>query len=288
MDMEEEMNVIKRINNNVVLVNDRGKKVIITGKGVGFKVYPGDAVNVDFIEERFVLEENRNEDYYVQLLKEIPMEYLNASQKIVRMAEKELKSPLPTNLVFTLADHFCFAARRFKEGMVFDHFLSWEIKQFYPREYRVGLKALGILKDVTGQQLPEGEAVSVAMHMVNSMGGLSAGYDIVDLTTAMAEIVKKMEQFLEMKIVQESADFTRFVTHLKYYLIRKINFEMDNSMNEELLELVKKEYPKAHQCARMIADYVDERYEHDTSESEMLYLTLHINRLIAGKKHVQA
>ncbi len=150
MYMEEEMNVIKRINNNVVLVNDRGKKVIITGKGVGFKVYPGDAVNVDFIEERFVLEENRNEDYYVQLLKEIPMEYLNASQKIVRMAEKELKSPLPTNLVFTLADHFCFAARRFKEGMVFDHFLSWEIKQFYPREYRVGLKALGILKDVTG------------------------------------------------------------------------------------------------------------------------------------------
>ena len=72
---------------------------------------------------------------------------------------------------------------------------------------------MGILKDVTGQQLPEGEAVSVAMHMVNSMGGLSAGYDIVDLTTAMAEIVKKMEQFLEMKIVQESADFTRFVTH---------------------------------------------------------------------------
>lgn len=278
------MNVIKRINNNVVLVNDNGKKAIITGKGVGFKVYPHDTVNEDFIEERFVLEENRNEDYYVQLLKEIPMEYLNASQKIVRMAEKELKTSLSTNLVFTLADHLCFAARRMKEGMVIDHFLSWEVKQFYPREYAIGRKALQIIKDVTRQQMPEGEAVSVAMHIVNSIGGLSARYDIVDLTTAMAEIVKKMEQFLQMEIVQESADFTRFITHLKYYLIRKINFEMDNSMNEELLELIKKEYPNAHQCARMIADYVDERYDHNTSESEMLYLTLHINRLIAGKR----
>ena len=43
------MNVVKRINNNVVLVTEAGVKMIVTGKGIGFKTYPGDEVNRDFI-----------------------------------------------------------------------------------------------------------------------------------------------------------------------------------------------------------------------------------------------
>lgn len=275
------MIVIKRINNNVVLVNDEEQKVIVTGKGVGFKTYPGDTVNESFVEQRFVLEENRNVDYYVQLLKEIPMECLNAAQRIVKMAEKELKSPLSDNLIFTLADHICFAIKRIKEGMTIEHLLSWEIRQFYPKEYAIGQKALQLLQEEINVQFPEGEAVSITMHLVNAMGGLSARYDIVDLTTAMAEIIKKMEAFLQIEIAQDSVAYTRFITHLKYYLIRHYNLEMDNAVNGELVDLVKKEYPTAHQCAQMIAHYVDERYEHDTLESEMMYLTLHINRLIS-------
>jgi len=278
------MIVIKRINNNVVLVNDKGQKAIVTGKGVGFKVYPDDVVNENFIEQRFVLEENRNIDYYVQLLKEIPMEYLNVSQKIVRMAEKELDSSLPANLVFTLADHICFAIKRLKEGLVCDHLLSWEIRQFYPKEYGIGLKALQLLKDETKEQIPDGEAISITMHIVNAVGGLSAQYDIIDLTTAMVEIIEKIEDYLQIKIDQESAVFTRFITHLKYYLIRQLNFEIDNSMNEELLELVKGEYPRAYECSQVITKYVDARYGYHTTDSERLYLTLHINRLISKKE----
>lgn len=278
------MIVIKRINNNVVLVNDKGQKAIVTGKGVGFKVYPDDVVNEDFIEQRFVLEENRNIDYYVQLLKEIPMEYLNVSQKIVKMAERELKSSLPSNLVFTLADHICFAIKRLKEGMACDHLLSWEIKQFYPKEYSIGWKGLEMLRKETKLEIPDGEAISITMHIVNAMGGLSARYDIIDLTEAMMEIVRKMEDYLQMKIDQESAIFTRFITHLKYYLIRQLNFEIDNSMNEELLQLVKGEYPRAYECSLVITKYVDERYGYHTTDSERLYLTLHINRLISKKE----
>lgn len=75
------MKVIKRINNNVVLVDEIGRQTIVTGKGVGFKVYPGDEVNESFIEQRFILEEKKSSDYYVQLLKDIPMEYLNEAKK---------------------------------------------------------------------------------------------------------------------------------------------------------------------------------------------------------------
>ena len=55
------MRVINRINNNVVLVKDGTQKKIVTGKGLGFKVYPGDSINERLIEQRFILQENSDE-----------------------------------------------------------------------------------------------------------------------------------------------------------------------------------------------------------------------------------
>ena len=82
------MKVINRINNNVVLVRNRGKKMIVTGKGVGFKVYPGDTVNEQFVEQKFILQEDCDTDYYVKMLQEISAETLGLSKKIVEIAEE--------------------------------------------------------------------------------------------------------------------------------------------------------------------------------------------------------
>ena len=88
------MRVINRINNNVVLVKDGTQKKIVTGKGLGFKVYPGDSINERLIEQRFILQENSDEDYYVKMLKNIPLEQIKVCEKIVEKRQGTVRKTI--------------------------------------------------------------------------------------------------------------------------------------------------------------------------------------------------
>ena len=164
--------------------------------------------------------------------------------------------------------------------MLIDHPLANEIKQFYPKEMEVGYYALRLIKERLHVDLPQGEAVFLTMHVVNALGGLSEAYDVSQQTDVMAEIVSYIETYFDCTIDQNSISFSRFITHLRYYLIRQLNFEIEESINDELLEIVQEKYPKAYACAQSIADKMDVLYQNTSADSEKLYLTLHINRLL--------
>lgn len=274
------MKVINRLNNNVVLVKNGSQKMIVIGKGLGYKVYPNDEINGTLIEQRFVLQESNEMDYYLNMLKNLPFELLSICEAIVSLASNQLDKVLPDNLIFALADHLNFAITRSEQNMSLDHPLANEIKYFYPNEMAISIKALSLIKEKLNINLPKGEAVFITMHIVNAVGGLSDAYDITNLTNAMKNTVLYIEQIFQCKVNQESASFSRFITHLRYYLIRQLNFDFEESINSELLDLVKEKYPKAFTCAEQITKYLDSIYNTNTVDSEKLYLTLHINRLI--------
>lgn len=277
------MKVINRINNNVVLVKDGTQKMIVTGKGLGFQVYPGNDVKEHLIEQRFILQETNDDTYYINLLKELPVETLTICEEIIIKASDMLGKPISGNLMFALADHIKFTMERMQKQMLIDHPLANEIKQFYPKEMEVGRYALKLIQERMHIQLPDGEAVFLTMHIVNALGGLSEAYDVAQLTDVMAEIVTYIETYFQCTIDQNSTSFSRFITHLRYYLIRQLNFEIEESINDELLEIVQEKYPKAYACAQSIADQMDARYHNTSADSEKLYLTLHINRLLKMK-----
>lgn len=274
------MKVINRINNNVVLVKDGTQKMIVTGKGLGFQVYPGNDVKEQLIEQRFILQEHTDDVYYIKLLKSLSMETLNVCEEIIVKANEMLGKPVSGNLMFALADHLKFTMERMQKQMLIDHPLANEIKQFYPKEMEVGYYALRLIKERLHIDLPQGEAVFLTMHVVNALGGLSEAYDVSQLTDVMAEIVSFIESYFACTIDQNSTSFSRFITYLRYYLIRQLNFEIEESINDELLEIVQEKYPKAYACAQSIADKMDALYQNTSADSEKLYLTLHINRLI--------
>lgn len=277
------MKVINRINNNVVLVKDGTQKMIVTGKGLGFQVYPGNDVKEQLIEQRFILQETNDDTYYINLLKELPVETLAICEEIIVKASEILGKPISGNLMFALADHLKFTMERMQKQMLIDHPLANEIKQFYPKEMEVGRYALKLIQERMHIQLPDGEAVFLTMHIVNALGGLSEAYDVAQLTDVMAEIVTYIETYFQCTIDQNSTSFSRFITHLRYYLIRQLNFEIEESINDELLEIIQEKYPQAYACAQSIADQMDARYHNTSADSEKLYLTLHINRLLKMK-----
>ena len=68
-------------------------------------------INERFIEQRFILQKENDDNYYINLLKEVDMELLSVSKKIVELAESELKYAFSMNLIFSLADHLSFQSK---------------------------------------------------------------------------------------------------------------------------------------------------------------------------------
>lgn len=282
------MNVLKRINNNVVLVAHEGTRMIVVGKGLGFKAHPGDPVNEAFVQQRFVLQRSDDEARYTELVKGIPLELIGLARSVVQLAEDELGKKLPAALVLTLADHIAFAVERVRDGIALDHPLAWEIGQLYPREYRAGKRGAQLIGACAGLEMPRAEAVFLAIHFVNALGGLGALYDANDLAETMLHAVRIIEEQRQAPLDQASMAFSRFITHLRYCLVRCLHGDTDASVGNDLLEMVKAKYPEAFACARSVAAYVSETsvgagFSRAALASEMLYLTLHINRLLASE-----
>ena len=80
----------------------------------------------------------------------------------------------------------------FKEGMHFTNALLEEIKLFYPKEYLVGKYALRLIEEKTSLRMPDDEAASIALHLVN------AQYDTrIGDTFRMTNMIREMMEYVE-------------------------------------------------------------------------------------------
>ena len=75
-----------------------------------------------------------------------------------------------------------------------------------------------------------------------------------------------------------SFDYTRFISHLRCFIQRQLKNESVN-VDTSLLEIVKLKYPEDYKCAKKIKVFLEVTYKWNISENELLYLTLHLNRL---------
>ena len=49
-------------------------------------------------------------------------------------------------------------------------------------------------------------------------------------------------------------------------------------------EMMKEKVPEAYRCVVKIKKYIEKYYDYVVSKEEMMYLMLHINRLVQGDK----
>ncbi|MCD5002367.1 PRD domain-containing protein [Enterococcus saccharolyticus] len=277
------MKIVNRINNNVVLVHDGVQLMIVTGKGIGFKVYPDDDADESLIEQRYIMQE-KDVAQYISILKEIPKEFIDAAKEVLVIGEEKLKRTLPVNLVFALADHFFFTYQRVIKGQMVAHPLKWEIQQLYPIELEIGRAAVDIVNQIIPVTIPEEEDVFVAMHFINYSYEDNVSYNPVEVMELLNQSIKILEATFDYNFDKYSPIFSRFIVHLRFFIIRMLRFELDDNKNEDLAKTVKKMYPDAYQCAEKIAEHMQTAQNKNAIESEKVYLALHINRLIEDKR----
>ena len=276
------MKVGKILNNNVVVVFEEGKtEKIVMGRGIAFGKKVGDSIDEEKIDKTFLLENSDNNSKLQQLLKDIPIEYFNAAEKIIEYAKTKAERKLNDFLYITLIDHIYMAVVRTKDGVNIKNMMLWDIKKFYKDEYDIGLKALDIIEEDFNIRLPEDEAGFIALHVVNAQ--TNADFNCInemgDITKLIQKIVIIVERHFNIKFNEDSVYYNRFLTHLKFFALRLFQKNIYNDKeDEDLLSVVKMKYKEAYECTLKIAEYISLSYSYDISDEEKLYLTIHIEK----------
>lgn len=276
------MRITRIINNNVICaVNERNQERILLGAGIGFQKKKGEKVEKNRIEKEFFLKSKSVSGKLFSILTQIPMEYMRVTESIIKYAKETLNEELSENIYLTLTDHISFSMARQEKGLPFSNALLWEIKRFYPKEFAIGLKALEFLNEEFNIELPEDEAASIAMHIVNAElgGGIR---DTIQVTEVIQNVLNVIRYHFKIDIDENSLYYSRFLTHLKFFAYRILNSTFSEAGDEDFEEVVKLKYPESYECALKIAQLIREKYKKELNSDELVYLTVHIKRIITN------
>lgn len=199
------MKIDKIINNNVISVTQNNQEHVVMGKGIGFQKQEGDIVEESKIDKIFDLSSQEISDRFKTLLIEVPIEVVQAVEKIIEVAKIEYNKDLSDTIYVALTDHINFAIERQQEGMAIKNGLLWEIKKFYPTEYEIGVRALDWIDEIVGVKLPIDEAAFVAIHLLNAEHNNLADYNQV--TEMVQNILSLVKYHFRLDFDEESLTY---------------------------------------------------------------------------------
>ncbi|MGM9912403.1 BglG family transcription antiterminator LicT [Floccifex sp.] len=278
--------LIKKIlnNNAVITLNDRKEEIVVMGKAIAYGKKAGDDVDVSKIQKCFEVCLKPNQKKMMNMLKDIPIEYMEISDQVIQKARKELNTEIDDLLYITLTDHIHSSIERFKDGIPLKNQLIHEIKHFYKDEYELGLWTLELIKEKYDIEMPEDEAGFIAMHIVSSEVGKDMG-DVYEITNLIQEVLSIVKLYFQVELDENSLSYYRFVTHLKYFGKRIFTKATQNNdpLNQDLLEIMKEKYIQSYLCSLKIKTFIEERYNYVLESEECLFLTIHIAKVIQEK-----
>ncbi|MGW9100395.1 BglG family transcription antiterminator LicT [Priestia megaterium] len=280
------MRIKKVFNNNVVLTeNNNHLEMIVMGRGLAFQKRAGEEIDETKIEKTFVIHSKSLSDKLSELLKEIPSDQLELSNDIIELAKRELGCSLNETIYLALTDHIHFMLSRMQKGLTVKNPLLWEVKKFYKDEYRVAKHAVQMIEERTGIQLPEDEKASIALHLFNARQGSSGMEQTMKMTEIVNGITNIVKYHFGITFDEESMNYNRFITHLRYFAYRMIRGEVHGEDEESsLFEQVSRHYVESYQCTLRIQDYLQINYNFDITKEEMAYFVIHIHRLYSREK----
>ena len=278
--------VIKRLlNNNVVItVDSNGEEIIVMGKGIGYQKAKGDTIDEEKINKIFRISNKDVSNKLQELLDSIPINFVKLSNEIIEYSQEKLDKKLNESIYISLSDHIYTAVKRIKNGVTVKNALLWEIKRFYKDEFDIGMKALEIIEMKTRIKLPEDEAGFIALHIVNAQ--LNEEQPMVEgITKLIHEILTIVRIHFGIEFKEESVFYYRFITHLKFFSQRLFQHNTYNGdSDDDLLDVIKNKYSEAFECILKIKTFIKKKYDYDLTSDEMIYLTIHVEKVIQDSK----
>ena len=275
--MENKTYRIKKIlNNNVVGAVYGFQEVIIVGMGIGFNVRVNDKVDNRKIEKVFEL---KREDFYKtsQLVQEIPEHMFFEVYRMIEKVTQLYNVNLDAHSYVTIIDHVHFAIERYLSGQDINNFMVFDLRIMYDQEFRISESLLNEVNEFYNLKMPIDEAGFLTMHIVNGMNS-----DINNQSSVLTDIVLSCLNIIRdnylISLKLDDPATQRIMVHIKM-LVQRIMIDKQIDFKEKVLYNVIEEFESAYNCALKIREYIENRMNTNINPQELVYLTIHLNRL---------
>lgn len=277
------MLILKILNNNAVLSRDRqNNEVIVTGKGIAFRKKVYDEIDADQVLQIYVPKNKQQKSHMEALVSEIPIDYFIAAMEIKQLAEKELNCTLDDGISLQLSDHIHYAVDKIAKNISTPNLMLNEIRQFYPKEYEIGLKASKRINQRFSTCFNEDEAGFIAFHIV-SCEDKNGSVDVQTLMERLHDIIQMIETYFHLPLSDETIRNSRLITHLKYFLtkVSRPHLEKEQNLKEDnLYQMLVKKYSEINLFLDQLDQYTYKNCQYHLSDSDRMYLIIHLARII--------
>jgi beta-glucoside operon transcriptional antiterminator len=272
--------VIKKvINNNIVTSLDEGVEVVVSGRGLGFGHREGDKIDEAKIEKIYRIENEENLRRFKDLLAKLPLQNLQIANEVIALAKRELKTELNENIYLTLTDHINFALERFEKGMMFENAILFEVKAFYPDEFRIGEKAVDLIQNTTGHYLGQDEAASIALHIVSAELNEKTSMAFT-VTRSVKNILEILNEEVDREIPGNARRIDDMIPIFKHLVYRIILHEQYDGDDVGLYEFATGNYRQETKICERIAGYLEEQFGEPVRMDEKSYIIILLRKLI--------
>lgn len=274
------LTIKKKFNNNVVLTEDElGNEMVLMGRGLAFSARPNESIDMTNVEKVFRMDQVSSPVQFGQYISNLSEEQMLVTESIITYAKSKIDSELSDYLYLGLTDHIDFVLERIKQGVIIRNPLIWEIKKAYPKEYDVGLHAVKLISNKYGVEIPQDEAGSIALHIVNAQKTVGSLNNLVKELDIIQDIIRIVRYHFSIDMNEDSITFERFFVHTKFFVYRvKNNSQLYEETNMFYTKAVK-EWPDSFDCMSKIVQYIEKAEQTHVSEDEKFYLMVHIHRL---------
>jgi beta-glucoside operon transcriptional antiterminator len=287
---ERAVQSIRKYNNNIILADDNGQEVIVLGKGIGFQAQQGAEVDMALAEKVFVPQESVHINQFASALSDFPYEYMILASKIVDHGKAALQVKLNPSIVVALADHLSVTLDLpGNDDVSMQSPLQLDVRHIYPSEFKTGVEALEIIRRERGIQLPEAEAVSIALHFINAeleSPEMPATFRIVTITGGVVRII---EQYYAVELDKETLEFMRFSSHVRNLVIEYIippakaksgRRQRALKDDDELYELLMKRDRDVAECCGRICSWMRDKHRFVLRKNDVSFLAMHITKIL--------
>jgi len=270
--------VEKAFNNNVVLCFDQKEKseCVYVGKGIGFGAKAGTAFkHIDRIDKQFYLRDETNHSRFNALASELDQGIVGVTEEVIAMISNEIQGDLNEKIHVTLLDHVAFAIKRMENQIEIKNPFLHEVKSLYREEFFIAQKAISIINQSLGVNLPIDEAAFIAMH-INAAVNSGDVFQVTRNTDIISFMVQEIEEALGRRMDRASVEYGRMITHLRFAIDRiQKNIMVDNL----LLDNIKEQYANAYLFSKNITETVAREYDLEFPDGEIGYIAIHLENI---------
>ena len=257
------MQAVKVFNNNAVsVVMPDGREAILVGNGLGFGRRPGDVIDKSRVSKVYYVQ-NELQTKFLKMLDNVTPQVMQATERI-SLAAEEQGILLSSKSTISLVDHISFALERVEKGTFLPNLVLSETRMLYPKEYAVGQRALELVRQFCGVQLPEDEAGYIALHLV---AGAAVKEIICDTYHCTFE--------------EESLETTRLTVHLKFLAARILRHTpWQDAGLESMYAVLLQRDSRNEVCLQRINAYLRQEFDYELDHQEQVYLLIHLTKIV--------